>query len=215
MHNIRIERLWCDVTRGFGRKWYNFFFELEFACGLEPDLDAHIWLLHHLFLPAINQDAQDWARTWNEHKIRFNDERTRSPRDMFFFGMVQNGPRGILAFMDDEDDGPVLDDEDEDIEDLTMYGVDWDDINDDAIIAHHNEFNETEDPEEGEDEVFFNHGPRELSHVEIEEPLCPFTEEEVAYIDEQLTQYPASQSRSMTSRRTVWIYALGISREIQ
>ncbi|KAJ7740477.1 hypothetical protein DFH07DRAFT_751592 [Mycena maculata] len=66
VHNIRIERLWCDVTRGFGRKWSNFFLALEFSAGLRPDLDAHIWLIHHLFLPAINQDAIDWVRTWND-----------------------------------------------------------------------------------------------------------------------------------------------------
>ena len=82
-----------------------------------PDLDAHIWLLHHLFLAAINQDADDWASTWNEHKIRLNDERTRSPRDLFFFGMIENGVRGF-------DDVPAAHDDDEDIDDLDTYGID-------------------------------------------------------------------------------------------
>ncbi|KAJ6552901.1 hypothetical protein B0H19DRAFT_899411, partial [Mycena capillaripes] len=36
VHNIRIERLWCDVTRGFGRKWSNFFHSLELSCDLRP-----------------------------------------------------------------------------------------------------------------------------------------------------------------------------------
>ncbi|KAJ3924143.1 MAG: hypothetical protein NXY57DRAFT_866981, partial [Lentinula lateritia] len=36
VHNIRIERLWRDVTQGFGLKWYNFFFSLEVELGLLP-----------------------------------------------------------------------------------------------------------------------------------------------------------------------------------
>ncbi|KAJ7432236.1 hypothetical protein B0H11DRAFT_1760792, partial [Mycena galericulata] len=101
VHNIRIERLWCDVAWGFGRKWSNFFLTLEFSCGLRPNLDAHIWLIHHLFLPTINQDAVDWAQTCNAHKIHFNNEQTRSPHDMFFFGMIQNGLRGFDELPDD------------------------------------------------------------------------------------------------------------------
>ncbi|KAJ7842925.1 hypothetical protein B0H13DRAFT_1648655, partial [Mycena leptocephala] len=132
VHNIRIERLWCDVTRGFGRKWSQFLHSLELGCELRPDLDAHIWLLHHLFLPAINQDAQDWSRVWNEHKIRLDNERTRSPRDLFFFGMIENGLRGF-------EEG------DDDLDDLDAYGVDWDDLNNADIMAHHAEFNA--DPE--------------------------------------------------------------------
>ncbi|KAJ7355285.1 hypothetical protein DFH08DRAFT_619234, partial [Mycena albidolilacea] len=122
-HNIHIERLWCDVTRGFGCKWSNFFHTLELSCGLHPDLDAHIWLLHHLFLPGINQDATDWAQTWNEHKIWFDGECTESPRDMFFFGMIQNGARGF----DDLQDG------DDDVENLDAYGIDWEELHDTNI----------------------------------------------------------------------------------
>ena len=49
VHNIRIEWLWVNVTSGFGRKWKTFFQDLELHDGLNPDSDAHIWLLHHLF----------------------------------------------------------------------------------------------------------------------------------------------------------------------
>ncbi|KAJ6600822.1 hypothetical protein B0H10DRAFT_1715691, partial [Mycena sp. CBHHK59/15] len=130
VHNIRIERLWCDVTRAFGWKWSNFFLSLEYSNSLRPDLDAHICLLHHLFLAAINQDAADWARTWNEHKLRFDSERTRSPRDMFFFGMIENGLRGFEDMPEE-----VLDDDN--IDDLDAYGVDWEDLNNTDIMAHH------------------------------------------------------------------------------
>ncbi|KAI0371588.1 hypothetical protein BV20DRAFT_1051599 [Pilatotrama ljubarskyi] len=58
VHNIRIERLWVDVTSGFGSKWKEFFHQLEAQHGLNVDNDAHVWLLHHLFLEAINRDAE-------------------------------------------------------------------------------------------------------------------------------------------------------------
>lgn len=60
VHNTRIERLWYDVTHGFGEKWKKFFYLLESHHGLNPLAPAHIWLLHHLFLAAINEDAQEW-----------------------------------------------------------------------------------------------------------------------------------------------------------
>ncbi|KAJ7784843.1 hypothetical protein DFH07DRAFT_714418, partial [Mycena maculata] len=34
VHNIRIERLWVDFTRGVGKKWHRFFHELETTYGL-------------------------------------------------------------------------------------------------------------------------------------------------------------------------------------
>lgn len=42
VHNTRIERLWFDVTNGFGYKWKDFFLDLELQCGLNPTFPAHI-----------------------------------------------------------------------------------------------------------------------------------------------------------------------------
>ncbi|KAJ7818760.1 hypothetical protein B0H14DRAFT_2601052 [Mycena olivaceomarginata] len=86
-------------------------------------------------LAPINQDAGDWARTWNEHKIRLDTERTRSPRDLFFFGMIENGLRGF-------DSAPELADDD-DIDDVDAYGIDWEDLHNADIMAHHTEHNAT------------------------------------------------------------------------
>lgn len=208
MHNIRIERLWCDVTRGFGRKWSNFFRSLESSCGLRPDLDAHIWLLHHLFLAAINEDAEDWANTWNEHKIRLNDERTRSPRDLFFFGMIENGLRGF-------DDAPVADANDDDIDDLDTYGIDWDELHNADIMAHHAEHNADQElGPEALNNPFSNDGPHTLSHVEVQEPPCPLTPEQVDLLDAHLATNAHSQSRNMNSRRALWVDALDFCRQM-
>ncbi|KAJ7222140.1 hypothetical protein GGX14DRAFT_352944 [Mycena pura] len=206
VHNIRIERLWCDVTRGFGRKWSNFFLSLEYSCGLRPDLDAHIWLLHHLFLTAINQDAADWARTWNEHKIRFDTERTRSPRDLFFFGMIENGLRGFDNFPETVDD---------DVDDLDTYGIDWEELHSADIMAHHIEHNADQELDPGAlENPFSNDGPHKLSHVEVQEPLCPFTPDQVLLLDAHLSLNRHSQSRNMNSRQAVWIDALDFCRQL-
>ncbi|KAJ6605747.1 hypothetical protein B0H10DRAFT_1820507 [Mycena sp. CBHHK59/15] len=207
VHNIRIERLWCDVTRGFGRKWSNFLLTLEFGCGLRPDLDARIWLVHHLFLPAINQDVQDWAHAWNTHKIRLDHERTRSPRDMFFFGMIQNGLRGFDAVF-------AVHDNDE-VDDLDSYGVDWEDLNNTDIMAHHSEQNADQELDMADvSNPFSNEGLHKLSQVEVVEPLCPFTADQVSLLNAHLALLPHSQSWNMNSRRAVWISALNFCRHL-
>ncbi|KAJ6627694.1 hypothetical protein B0H10DRAFT_2161052 [Mycena sp. CBHHK59/15] len=170
VHNIHIERLWCDVTRGFGRKWSNFFHSLELS--------------------------SDWAKVWNEHKIRFDNERTHSPRDLFFFGMIQNGLRGF----------DVLPDTDEEIKDLDAYSIDWEELHNEDIMGHHAEHNTDAQPD--------SDGPHRLSHIEVQEPLCLFSAEDVALLDAQLAVNPHSQSCNMNSRRSVWIDALAFCRDL-
>ncbi|KAJ6474110.1 hypothetical protein DFH09DRAFT_1462008 [Mycena vulgaris] len=105
VHNTRIERLWYDVTHGFGFKWKQFIIDLEFHHDLNPSLPAHIWLLHHLFLDSVNQDAQEWAAAWNSHHLQIRGERGRSPRDMFItYGIdwdVANDP-GLMTHLLDQ-----------------------------------------------------------------------------------------------------------------
>lgn len=94
-----------------------FFLDLEANHGLNPTRPGHIWLLHHLFLASVNRDAQDWAEAWNSHQLTVRRQRERSPRDLFVFGMLREGPRGISSVLAQE--------EEEVIEDLNDYGVDW------------------------------------------------------------------------------------------
>ncbi|KAJ7219900.1 hypothetical protein B0H12DRAFT_1205505 [Mycena haematopus] len=98
------ERLWYDVTHGFGYKWKSFFLDLEVNHGLNPSTEVHIWLLHHLFLDSINADAQEWADAWNSHDLQIRGERTRSPRDIFLFSMIQDSPRGLERFIEPPDE---------------------------------------------------------------------------------------------------------------
>jgi hypothetical protein len=168
--------------------------DLELHHGLNPDLNAHIWLLHHLFLGALNEDAKEWAEAWNAHTISIRGERQRSPRDLFFFGMIQNGLRGL--------DQQGLDDSDENVE---GYGIDWDAYDDYRIRNHLTEENESDGPI---DNPFIPHQPHHLSHIEVDEADCPLTPPQLQYLDSHLEEL--GQTKSMDGRRTLWITALDI-----
>ncbi|KAI0059710.1 hypothetical protein BV25DRAFT_1808600 [Artomyces pyxidatus] len=203
VHNTRIERLWYDVTSGYGQKWKNFFLDLEHNHGLDPSRSAHIWLLHHLFLAAINQDAIDWADTWNSHKLHAQGQHDRSPRDMFIFGMLENGPRGLSTILPSEPPA-------ESIDDLANYGVDWEAMQDPALMAHHMEHN----AQEWEESNLFSPAsmPAHVAEVICDPPNCPFSEQEVQYLDRQLSLHVDTSSRSMEVRRLVWAQALVLCR---
>ncbi|KAJ7290934.1 hypothetical protein C8J57DRAFT_1429656 [Mycena rebaudengoi] len=201
VHNTRIERLWYDITHGFGQKWKNFFVDLEVNHGLNPLIPSHIWLLHHLFLDHINSDAQEWAEAWNSHNIHIRGERECSPRDMFLFSMVQDGPRGIQHLTE-----PVSDE----VEDPNTYGIDWDEADNSQMMDHLL----GENPHEWEDNNPFSAAPGTLSHVPCDPPNCPFTPEQVAYLDHRLAAAVDVTSRNMAVRRLVWKEAFVICNEL-
>ncbi|KAE9388990.1 hypothetical protein BT96DRAFT_835527 [Gymnopus androsaceus JB14] len=206
VHNVRIERLWHDVTQGFGTKWYNFFYDLEAEAGLHSESDVHIWLLHLLFLPAIDQDAADWAEAWNHHKISFDgEERERSPRDMYFFGVLQEGLRGPESVVDASG---TLQHLEEEIENIMTYGVDWRDLADPVLLRHHNQHN----PDEPESLGPHNsQQPPHLSLVEIPTFECPFeTEEQLEIFTDALLLMPEYSSRDMQDRKSLWMQALDL-----
>lgn len=198
VHNIRIERLWCDVTRGFGAKWKDFFQGLEVYDGLDVNIDTHIWLLYHLFLEWINQDAIEWAEAWNHHAIALHGERQRSPRDMFFFGMLQNGLRGV--------DAAQFPGESDNIGDVQAYGIDWEAFDEDDIREHNHQENSTDE----ENDNPFVIGPLHLSNVHIPEAGCPLTDMQIEHLERELRSLPHYLSGSMYDLRLLWIDALRI-----
>ncbi|KAJ7754330.1 hypothetical protein DFH07DRAFT_868568 [Mycena maculata] len=190
VNNTHIERLWYDVTHGFGFKWKSFFLDLEVNHGLNPSIDVHIWLLHHLFLHCINDDAQEWAESWNSHDLQIRGERTRSPRDIFLFSMIQDGPRGLEQFIEPPS---------EPLEDPSTYGIDWDVIDNPTLMRHHL----MENPEEWADHNPFAPAVQDLSDVPCEPPSCPFSPEQILYLDDNLAAAVDITSRSMEVRKLV------------
>ncbi|KAF8959787.1 hypothetical protein BDZ97DRAFT_1666643, partial [Flammula alnicola] len=89
--NTRIERLWVEVGTHFVRRWRAFFSRLERLHKLDIDRPEHLWLLHTLFLDAINADCQDFKDTWNSHPMQGENTSYKSPNDLRFMGQARFG----------------------------------------------------------------------------------------------------------------------------
>ncbi|KAK6995573.1 hypothetical protein R3P38DRAFT_3407633 [Favolaschia claudopus] len=202
VHNTRIERLWYDVTHGFGKKWKVLFLDLETNHGLNPTRPGHIWLLHHLFLASINRDALDWCEAWNSHQLTVRRQRERSPRDLFTFGMLREGRRGISSFLAAED------------EEIDEYGIDWEANAEPELMAHLFE-NNPDERTNNTDPFASSSTPANLSEVLCEPPGCPFTPRQLQLLELRLDASVDLFSRNMNVRRLVWVRALQIAQEIQ
>jgi hypothetical protein len=67
-----------------------------------PQNPYHLWILHTLFLPAINQDCRDFQLEWSYHPIDSVDTNLKSPavracRTMVYYANMLIGIR-ISAF---------------------------------------------------------------------------------------------------------------------
>jgi hypothetical protein len=138
------------------------------------------------------------------HVLSIRNERQRSPKDMFLFGMIQNGMRGL-----EEVDESSIDD----IGDIESYGIDWVDYQDNTIITHHDTHNRPDLADPIDPTLinpFCTHRPQHLSHVKVEQPNCPLSPEQLQQLDNQLEQLPCYHTNDMDSRRLLWILALEI-----
>ncbi|KAJ7120403.1 hypothetical protein C8R44DRAFT_623637 [Mycena epipterygia] len=156
IHNVRIKRLWVNVTAQVGATWSNHFTVFEFHHGLDVNNVNHIWLLHHIFLPTINDQLTFFAQSWNEHKIQIRDGPNRSPADLFGFDTLVHGARGH-ALVDELPE-----------EELEVYGVNWEGLHDDALLQSQRNNNRAES---GWNSWIGRTGPPEhLNEVPIESP---------------------------------------------
>jgi len=101
VHNTRIEHIWFDWTTQAGSWWTDFFFLLEEQGGLNIDLPNHLWLLHKLFLNALNAHIEQFMHAWNHHIISIWGEQGCSPIDMFGFDMLIRGIQGNMMWEED------------------------------------------------------------------------------------------------------------------
>ena len=198
VHNIRIERLWVDMTSAFGAKWKTFFEVLEAHDGLDTNNDAHIWLLHFLFLDAINIDAEAWAATWNSHTLERRNQHHLSPHQMYLHGMIRNGVRGVMV---EEDPG-----------DVDEYGIDWEDLDRQSFGEYHNQ-NNSSNANQDLNPFITNH-PTHLSHVDLPDPRCPFNPDQIQLLSHQISLLSHFQASDMHSRRLVWIDSLHLATDI-
>lgn len=181
------------MTEGFGRKWKDFFYTLEDHHGLDVSDPSHIWLLHLLFLPAINEDALAWAEAWNSHRIQLEGERRKSPRQMFAQSGLLDGIRGLPPTGSDE------------AVDYDSYGVDWEAVEELRSIAAQNEdANRNGDADAGSGVAH----PNSMNHVVCESPSCPLTDEQLQTLMGALAPSVNVAPTGMNGRRVVWVSAL-------
>ncbi|KAG8219178.1 hypothetical protein J3R82DRAFT_4894, partial [Butyriboletus roseoflavus] len=90
-HNSCIKCLWVKVKMRFACCWRAFFTHLENQHMLNPQNPSHLWLLHVLFLPAVNEDCLDFQHEWNCHPINGIDTNNKSPKNLHFLGQTQFG----------------------------------------------------------------------------------------------------------------------------
>lgn len=169
----------------------------------------HIWLLHHLFLPAIRTDAAEWVETWNTHKITGTRESECSPLEMFFLGMVEHGARGLDRFagVDSADIEPL--------EDPVDFGIDYEALHNTTIMNQHHAANPTE---QSNGSFIQDNTPQHFSNVPCEPPNCPFAPEDVEILDQCLADiFPLDilKSRSMRDRTAIWDKALELCEELR
>lgn len=114
-HNQRIERLWRDIYDGCLSLFYQIFQYLERQALLDTDNEIHIWSLHYIYLPMLNNHLQTWKNAWVHHPL--STESNRTPMQLWISGlhfthfgqtMLQNAREPVTE------------------EEIRQYGVDWD-----------------------------------------------------------------------------------------
>lgn len=110
--------------------------------------------------------------------------------------MLVDGPRGFGT-------GVSADTEDED-EDISQFGIDWEGMEDPQLLEHHRLNN----PDEDHNNIYSTAPPEQLSHVPCEPPNSPLTQMQIARLDGELRRVVNTESKSMVVRRQVWTHAL-------
>jgi hypothetical protein len=203
VHNIRIERLWVDVTAQVGATWAEHFQMLEVRHGLDINNINHIWLLHYLFLNTINVQLDFFAQSWNHHVIQIRDGPNRSPADLFGFDMFTQGVRGT-QLPTPINTTPMSEEE------LEVFGVDWEGLGSDTLLQSREANNPST---EGTGSWLGRNGPPEhLNEVPVEPPTGIFSVEELTWIDRALAHMAGSVDDADVAG--LWVQALALARNI-
>ncbi|KAJ3909291.1 hypothetical protein F5879DRAFT_1007149 [Lentinula edodes] len=199
VHNVRIERLWVDVSHYISQSWNDLFTILEMRYGLDITNANHIWLLQHLFLPTINEQLAFWAESWNHHRISQRNGPARSPEDMFGFDMLVHGIRG-----DSLDQFAMSDEE------LEVFGVDWEGLQDEVLLrALRKNYSG-----EGSGSWLGHRGPPpDLNEVVVNSPAGSLSHGQVVSLDEQVLHYNREPQEEHVAR--LWVDALAVARVMQ
>ena len=87
VHNQRIERLWREVNSIVTSRFINIFAYLE-SFLLDTTSELHLFVLHHVYVPLINQALEELRASWNNHLL--STERNLSPTQLWVQGMISH-----------------------------------------------------------------------------------------------------------------------------
>jgi len=204
---VQIEWLWVDVTAQVGSLWAEAFTALEVHHGLDINNSHHIWLLHFLFLPAINQQLSFFVESWNQHWIQIHRGHSRSPADMFGFDMLVHGIRGSQLPSEDPEPEPLS------LEELEVFGVDWDALRQEQVIASVR--GSVPVQEEGDGSSWIGQiGPLAcLNEVAVEPSSVTMEDSQLQIFEETVACWSAQEGASI-SIPSLWLYGLALARLI-
>lgn len=131
--------------------------------------------------------------------MHIHGQRNRSPRDMYLFSLLQDGPRGLHHLQP-----PPPAEDPLDPEDIPTYGIDWADADNPRYMNHLRQYN----PDDTAPDNVFASAPVSLSHISVETPNSPLSLLQIAALDDALSRRVDLSSRNMDVRRLVWVEAL-------
>ena len=85
VHNQRIERLWRDLFTDCVSYFYFLFYSMEVEGLLDPCDPIHLYALHLVFLPKIQQQLDLFWNGWCMHRLR--TEGNRTPHQLWILGI--------------------------------------------------------------------------------------------------------------------------------
>ena len=70
VRNQHVERFWRDLFQGSLSLFYNLFYHLEETGLLDPLDPVHLFCLHYVYLPLINQSLNIFCESYSRHHVR-------------------------------------------------------------------------------------------------------------------------------------------------
>lgn len=137
-HNQRIERLWVDVWDNLSNEFYDLFSYMEIEHLLDLTNPKHVFALHFIFLPRINQRLSSFIFQYNNHPL--STEHNRTPNQLFIQGILQNNTCNVSVQEIVHKAGNSL----ETVDEIEEYGIEQ---NEDDHDESAESLNETERPE--------------------------------------------------------------------
>lgn len=95
VHNQRIERLWRDLFETVLQFYYRLFYHMEQLGILDPMNEHHLFSLHYIYVPAINNAIHLFTESWNSHSLSSCNSKT--PLQLYTDGMLRNQHGGVPA----------------------------------------------------------------------------------------------------------------------